>query len=187
MTSADYFAPLVAAGLPADPGSLISSLLLLHPREVYLSVVTALNHAAHYPELAEAYRERFLARLTPAMAEQVSRVMDGKMDGSKRALLARLPVLRAMRTVLTFRRPESALPPESLRALAPGMDPELSGMLLVHLTAAQQQSRRTAGEPMFGGLQARAPWHKPRRGLSAMTRIRRHRDQCSCFDQFQCW
>ncbi|HXC85478.1 MAG TPA: hypothetical protein VNV62_26900 [Trebonia sp.] len=39
-----------------------------------------------------------------------------------------------------------------MRALAPGMDPELSGMLLVHLMAAQLQSQRTIGEPMFGGL-----------------------------------
>jgi hypothetical protein len=152
LTSADYFAPLVAAGLPADPASLINSLLLLHPREVYLSVLTALNHAAHHPELADAYRGRFLARLTPAMVDHVSRVIDGKVDGNKRALLARQPVLRAMRTVLTFRRPEGAPPAESLRALAPGMDPELCGMLLVHLTATQQQSQRTAGEPMFGGL-----------------------------------
>jgi hypothetical protein len=51
LTSADYFAPLMAAGVPADPAALINSLLLLHPREVYLSVLTALNHAAHYPEL----------------------------------------------------------------------------------------------------------------------------------------
>jgi hypothetical protein len=35
LTSADYFAPLVAVGLPADPSSLINSLLLLHSREVY--------------------------------------------------------------------------------------------------------------------------------------------------------
>jgi hypothetical protein len=152
LTSADYFALLVAAGLPADPASLINSLLLVHPREVYLSVLTALNHAAHHPELAEAYRGRFLARLTTAMADHVSRVMDGKVDGNKRALLARQPVLRAMRTVLTFRRPEGAPPAESMRALVPGMDPELCGMLLVHLTATQQQSQRTAGEPRFGGL-----------------------------------
>ena len=152
LTSADYFGPLIAAGLPADPASLIDNLLLVHPREVYLSVLTALNHAAHHPELAEAYRARFLARLTPAMAAHVSQVMDGKADGNKRALLARQPVLRAMRTVLTFQRPEGASPPESMRGLVPGMDPELSGMLLVHLTATQQQSLRAAGEPMFGGL-----------------------------------
>jgi hypothetical protein len=32
------------------------------------------------------------------------------------------------------------------------MDPELSGMLLVHLTASQLHSQRTDGEPMFAGL-----------------------------------
>jgi hypothetical protein len=152
VTFADYCAPLVAAGLPADPASLISSLLLLHPREVYLSVLTALNHAAQHPELADACRERFLARLTPVMADQVRRVIDGKVDGNKRVLLARQPVLRAMRTVLTFQRPEGAPPAESMRVLAPRMDPELCGMLLVHLTATQQQSQRNADEPMFGGL-----------------------------------
>jgi hypothetical protein len=152
LTFADYSAPLLAAGVPADAAPLIRSLLLLHPREVYLSVLTALNHAAQHPELAEAYRARFLARLTPAMADHVSRVLDGKVDGNERALLARQPVLRAMRTVLTFQRPVGAASPEDMSALAPGMDAELSGMLLVHLTAAQQHSRRIAGEPIFGGL-----------------------------------
>jgi hypothetical protein len=152
LTSADYFAPLVAAGVPADPASLINNLLLLHPREVYLFVLTALNHAAHHPELAEAYRARFVARLTPAMADHVSRLIDGKADGTKRALLARQPVLRAIRTVLTFQSPEGNSLAENLRALGMGMDPELCGMLLVHLTATQQQSERPAGEPMFGGL-----------------------------------
>jgi hypothetical protein len=87
LTSADYFAPLAAAGLDADPAPLIDNLLLMYPREVYLSVLTALNHAAHQPELADAYRARFLARLTPEMADHVIRVMDGKADGNKRALL----------------------------------------------------------------------------------------------------
>lgn len=152
LTSDDYFGPLAAAGFPAGPAPFIDNLLLRHPRETYLSVLTALNHAAHHPELAEAYRERFLNRLNSAMAEHVGEVMDGNVDGTKRALLARQPVLRAMRTVLTFRRPEDAPPAEVIRDLAPGLDPALSGMFLVHLTATQLQSRRTADEPMFGGL-----------------------------------
>jgi hypothetical protein len=152
LVSADYFAPLVAAGLPADPASLINSILLLHPREVYLSVLTALNHAAHHPGLAEVYKAQFLARLTPAMAEHVSRVIDGTVDGTKRAFLARQSVLRAMRKVLTFQRPDNAPSLEEFRTLAPGMDPELSGILLVHLTATQLRSQRRPDEPMFGGL-----------------------------------
>ena len=39
----------------------------LHPRDVYLQVLVALNHA-HYPELIEAYQDRFLTRLNPPTA-----------------------------------------------------------------------------------------------------------------------
>jgi hypothetical protein len=152
LTTADYLAPLAAAGFPVDPAPLIRGLLLLHPREVYLPVLAALNHAAHYPELAEVYRERFLTRLSDPVADNVRRALDGGLDGIRRALLTRQPVLRAMRTVLTFRPPDDAPPPGSLSALAPGLDPELAGMLLVHLTAAQMRSPRTAGEPMIGSL-----------------------------------
>ena len=98
LTTADYLTvPLAAAGFPADPASLIRGLLLLHPREVYLSVLAALNHAAHYPELADIYRERFLAKLNDVIADNVRRALDGRMDGVSRALLARQPVLHAMR------------------------------------------------------------------------------------------
>ena len=58
-----------------------------------------------------------------------------------------------MRTVLTYRRPEGAPAagdPEP--RLAPGLDPELAGMLLVHLTAAQLHASYDRGEPMFGDL-----------------------------------
>ena len=34
----------------------------------------------------------------------------------------------------------------------PGLDPELAGMLLVHLVAAQLHAPYTAGDPKFGGL-----------------------------------
>ena len=153
VTGGDYLTDaLAAAGLPFDPVPLISSLLRLHPREVYLPVLVALNHAAHHPQLAEAYQERFLARLNPAMAENVRRALDGRADGVRRALLARQPVLRAMRTVLTHRTPQGALSAGSLSAVAPGLDPELAGMLLVHLVAAQLHSPQTAGGVMIGGL-----------------------------------
>ena len=154
LTTADYLAVPQAAGLQADPASLIRGLLLLHPREVYLSVLTALNHAAHYPELADVYRERFLARLNDEIADNVRQALDGRMDGVSRALLARQPVLRAMRTVLTYRRPGGAPSTADLSMLAPGLDPELAGILLVHLTAAQLRSPRTASEPKIGALPA---------------------------------
>lgn len=130
LTTADYMGVAQAAGLQADPASLIPGLLLLHPREVYLAVLTALNHAAHYPELADVYRDRFLARLNDVMADSVRRALNGTVDGVPRALLARQPVLRAMRTVLTYRRrPEGAPSAGDMSKLAPGLDPELAGML----------------------------------------------------------
>jgi hypothetical protein len=154
LTTADYMSVAQAAGLQADPASLIRGLLLLHPREVYLAVLTALNHAAHYPELADVYRDRFLARLNDVMADSVRRALDGTVDGVPRALLARQPVLRAMRTVLTYRRPEGAPSAGDMSKLAPGLDPELAGILLVHLTAAQLRSPSTASEPKIGALPA---------------------------------
>jgi hypothetical protein len=153
LTSADYLAAtLAAAGIPSDPASLIRGLLLLHPREVYLQVLAALNHAAQHPEMADAYKDRLLARLHPAIADNLRRALDGRMDGVSRTLLARQPVLRAMRTVLTYQPPQGTAPGGNMSALAPGLDPELAGMLLVHLTAAQTQSARTAGEPTIGDL-----------------------------------
>ena len=119
---------------------------------MYLQVLVALNHAAHHPELAGACRDRFLARLNPAMAENVGRALDGTADGMTRALLARQPVLRAMRAVLTHRPPEGGAAPGNLAAAVPGLDPELAGMLLVHLVAAQLHAPYTTGDRMFGGL-----------------------------------
>ena len=57
VTAGDYLSEaLSAAGLPADPGPFINSLLRLHPREVYLQVLVTLNHAAHHPDLTEEYK-----------------------------------------------------------------------------------------------------------------------------------
>jgi len=60
-------------------------------------------------------------------------------------------VLRAMRAVLTH-RPTDGSAPGNLAAAVPGLDPELAGMLLVHLVAAQLHAAYTAGNPRFGGL-----------------------------------
>jgi hypothetical protein len=153
VTAGDYLTGALAArGLPFDPVPLINSLLRLHPREVYLPVLVALNHAAHYPELAEAWRDRYLARLNPAMAENVRRALDGTADGVTRALLARQPVLRAMRTVLTHRPPAGSPAAGALAAAVPGLDPELAAILLVHLVAAQLRAPYTAGDRMLGDL-----------------------------------
>jgi hypothetical protein len=152
LTAGDYLtSTLSAAGLPLDPVPLINSLLRLHPRDAYLPVLVALNHAAHHPELIEACQERFLTRLNPAMTQNVRRALDGRADGIRRVLLARQPVLRALRTVLTHRPPQGASA-GNLSGLAPGLDPELAGMLLVHLVAAQLRAPQTAGGPLIGGL-----------------------------------
>ena len=153
VTAGDYLAgALSASGLPFNPVPLINSLLRLHPREVYLQVLVALNHAAHYPELTEEYLDRFLARLNPVMAENVRRALDGTADGMTRALLARQPVLRAIRAVLIHRPQSGGSAWGSLAAAVPGLDPELAGILLVHLVAAQLRARYTAGDPKFGDL-----------------------------------
>lgn len=167
LTAGDYLTgALSAAGLPFDPVPLINSLLRLHPRDVYLPVLVALNHAAQHPELIEAYQERFLARLNPAMAQNVRRALDGRADGVRRVLLARQPVLRALRTVLTHRPPQGASA-GNLSGLAPGLDPELAGMLLVHLVAAQLAAPQTAGGPLIGGLPEGLAMEMVANGLAA--------------------
>lgn len=154
LTAADYLTgALAAVGLPFDPVPLIDSLLRLHPRDVYLQVLVVLNHAAHYRELVDVYQERFLARLNPAMADDVRRALDGSVDGMRKSLLARQPVLRAIRTVLTYRSPKGTST-GNLGTLVPGLDPELAGILLVHVVAAQLRAPQTAGDPMIGGLPA---------------------------------
>ncbi|MGH3263620.1 MAG: hypothetical protein ACRDNS_16680, partial [Trebonia sp.] len=88
VTADDYLTGLTAAaGLPVDLEPLIGRLLLLHPREIYLSVLVALNHATHRPELAKVYEERFLSRLSDVVAGSLRRALDGSTDGTRRAIL----------------------------------------------------------------------------------------------------
>jgi hypothetical protein len=159
VTAGDYLTGALACrGLPFDPVPLIRSLLRLHPREVYLQVLAAPNHPAQYPELADAWQERFLARLNPAVAENVRRALDGTADGMTRVLLARQPVLRAMSAVPTHRPPAGGPPPGTLAAAAPGLDPELAAMLLVHLVAAQLRAPYTNGTGCSGASRRAWPW-----------------------------
>ena len=134
LTAADYLGPAFhARGEPFEPAALINSLLHAYPREVYLQVLTALNHAAQHPDLAEVYRDQFLQRITAAMAARVRSALDGTSDGQAKAFLARQAVLRTMRTVLTYR---STAPAFAGNLGLPVMDPETAGVVLVHLVAA---------------------------------------------------
>ena len=141
VTADDYLADAMSArGVSFDPVPLITSCF---------GYIPAMSTCRCW--LAHVYQDRFLTKMNPGMADRVRRVLEGTADGIRRALLARQPVLRAMREVLTHR---SLAGSESgyLHAMAPRLDPELAAMLLVHLVATQLRAPRTAGERTIGGI-----------------------------------
>lgn len=105
----------------------------------------------HDPQLAETYRERFLSRINLAMAALIRRALRGEIDGQPRAFLARQPVLRATRTVLTYQPEPDARESAQYEAVAP-IDPETAWILLVHLAAADLQPARSTSTATISGI-----------------------------------
>ena len=82
LTATDYLgATSSRLGVPFDPAWFAKALLYQHPREVYLQVLAALNHAVRDPQVAEIYQERFLSRINPAMAALIRQALRGEIDG----------------------------------------------------------------------------------------------------------
>ena len=101
LTASEYLGPFeLAHGRDFDPSAWADVLLRLHPAELYVQVLAALNRAARFRDPVFEYQERFLRRLGPGLRIVAASVLAGGVDGRPRWFLARQPTLRAMRMVL---------------------------------------------------------------------------------------
>ncbi len=150
LTASEYLAPYeLAHGHDFDPSAWADVLLRLHPGEVYVQVLAALNRAARFRDPVFEYQERFLRRLGPGLRIAVASVLAGGVDGRPRWFLARQAALRAMRMVLAG--PTAEEPDPRIAALLAGIDPETAAMMLVHLAADALHRQQPEGEARFGG------------------------------------
>lgn len=151
LTASEYLAQFeLAYGHDFDPSAWADVLLRLHPRELYVQVLAALNRAARFRDPVFEYQERFLRRLGPGLRIVVASVLAGGVDGKPRWFLARQPTLRAMRMVLAG-APAAEEPDQRIAALLAGIDAETAAMMLVHLTADVLHRQQPEGEARFGG------------------------------------
>ena len=151
LTASEYLAPYEEAhGNKFDSSAWVDALLRLYPRELYVEVLAALNRAARFREPVLEYQQRFLQRLGPGLRAVVASAVAGGVDGQPRWFLARQPVLRAMRLVLTAPAPQSQADPR-IAALIVGADHLTAAVMLVHLAADGLSRQEAGGEAQFGG------------------------------------
>jgi hypothetical protein len=151
LTASEYLGPYEQVrGNGFDPEVWIDALLRMHPRELYVQVLAGLNRAARFKEAVLEYQQRFLSRLGPGLRLVVEAVLAGGADGQPRWFLARQPVLRAMRLVLTAAAPEGD-PDARIAHFLTGVDPETAAVMLVHLAADSLRQQRPGSEPQLGG------------------------------------
>ena len=151
LTASEYLAPFeLAHGHDFDPSAWADVLLRLHPSELYVQVLAALNRAARFRDPVFEYQQRFLRRLGPGLRIVVASVLAGGVDGKPRWFLARQPTLRAMRMVLAGPTPAEEQD-QRIAALVAGIDPETAAMMLVHLAADALHRQQPEGEARFGG------------------------------------
>lgn len=153
LTAGDYL-PLYEQlrGNTFQSSAWADALLRLHPREVYVQALAALNRVARQTQEMLKIQDRFLSRLAPGLRTVIATALNGGIDGQPRSLLARQPVLRAMRLALTARIPETDHD-ERVASFLTGVDPETAAIMLVHLAAdSLRQAAQPSGEPKLGGL-----------------------------------
>jgi hypothetical protein len=153
LTARDYL-PLYEQlrGNDFDPAAWTDALLRLHPREVYVQALAALNRVARQTQETLKIQDRFLSRLAPGLRTVIEVALSGGTDGQPRSLLARQPVLRAMRLALTATIPETD-PDERVASFLTGVDPETAAIMLVHLAAdSLRQAAQPDSEQELGGL-----------------------------------
>lgn len=151
LTAGEYLAPYEKAhGHDFDPPAWVDVLLRLYPREVYIEVLAALNRAARFSDPVMEFQQRFLRRLAPGMRMVLAAVLAGGMDGQPRWFLARQPLLRAMRLVLTAPEPRGE-PDSRIATLLAAADHLTAAVLLTHLAADALRGEQPDGEARFGG------------------------------------
>ena len=151
LTASEYLGPFeLAHGHDFDPSARAAVLLRLHPGELYVQLLAALNRAARFRDPVFEYQERFLRRLGPGLRIVVASVLAGRVDGRPRWFVARQPALRAMHMVLAGPAPAEE-PDQRAAALLAGIDPETAAMMLVHLAADALRGQQPDGGERFGG------------------------------------
>ena len=116
LTASEYLGPIEQArGAAFDPHAWTSALLHRYPGELYVQFLASLNRATRFTDAVLECQQRFLSRLSPGLRQLIGAVLAGGTDGQPRRFLARQPVLRAMRLVLTA-EPRKATRTRSARA-----------------------------------------------------------------------
>lgn len=151
ITASEYLGPYdQARGAVFDPEAWASTLLRLYPGDLYVQVLSSLNRAARFTDAVLEYQQRFLSRLSAGIRGVIEAVLAGGTDGQPRRFLARQPVLRAMRLVLTA-EPSHGDPDPRIATFLTGMDPETAAVMLVHLAADSLRRHQAEGEEQLGG------------------------------------
>ena len=151
LTAGEYLAPYEEVhGHDFDPPAWVDVLLRLYPREVYIEVLAALNRAARFSVPVMEFQQRFLHGLAPGMRVVLAAVLAGGVDGQPRWFLARQPLLRAMRLVLTAPEPRGE-PDSRIATLLAAADHLTAAVLLTHLAADALRREQPDGEARFGG------------------------------------
>jgi hypothetical protein len=140
-----------------DRDAWIAALLALHPQDQYVYQLAALNHATNDLTLLDEYRQRFLARVAPDVAELVRLALAGRVDGQPRRFLARQIVLLALLLVLVPPDPPAAADPNLTAGLA-NLDLETAAVLLAHMAAAAIKQERSHAEPRLAARPSRWRW-----------------------------
>lgn len=151
LTARDYIAPWESAnGRGFDPAAWTGALLRRYPVQVYVEVLAALNRAARFRDPVQEYQRRFLASLPADLRTAAVSAIAGAAGQQPRWFLARQPLLRAMRLVLTSPAPQ-ADPDPGIAAFLAGVDHLTAAVLLAHLVADSLGGRQAQGEGRFGG------------------------------------
>jgi len=152
LTADEYLGPMEKArGISFDPDAWTSALLRLYPGELYVQFLASLNRCTRFKEAVLECQRRFLSRLSPGLRELIEAVLAGGTDGQPRWFLARQPVLRAMRLVLTA-EPSQGDPDPRIAKFLTGMDPETAAAMLVHLAGDSLRRPQPEGERQLGGI-----------------------------------
>ena len=139
LIASEYLVPFAEQNdAPYDPQAWISYLLLMFSRVDMLAALSALNHISDQADLMEELRQRAVARWTRPLAEALNRALPGDGRGPGRLLLARPPILRAMRLVAQFSPADEATRLRIVRERGGDgtqFDPLDAAMLLSHAVA----------------------------------------------------
>lgn len=156
LTASEYLVPFAqAAGVRWQPDLVWADLLSQHPRDHLLIALALLNHATTNDELGARLEANFLGGIASGLAQRARAALTGAFDSTPRHLLARGPILRTMRAVLSSSSndPAAIAAARETAGLPPsGMDLTLAATMMTHLVGDAMGSRSSPGEPLLAGM-----------------------------------